>query len=921
MRPVKLRMSAFGPYAGEVVLEFDKLGRSGLYLITGDTGAGKTTIFDALTYALYGEASGQNRQPGMFRSKYADPATPTEVELWFTYRDKEYRVKRNPDYETPKKKGEGFTQRKADAEFTYPDGRVLTRRRDVDEAVRDLMGIDRNQFLQIAMIAQGDFLKLLLASTEERMRIFRQLFRTDLIQALQESLKKRSAALEKDCDALRSSVAGFIKGIVCEEDDVFSVEARALREGKAPVSDALDLLDRMDQRDGDRLEKLDDELSGLDKILEEVNHLLGKQALREQSEAGLRESEKKLSDALQARDEAKAAVLAQQDRQGEREVLELKRSALAAELQRYDELDGLKKRTAGLEEELGRTQDALRDTDQALQDSRTELDSLRQEWAKLEGAEAQAERLTTRKTQAEARRKALAVIQDMLNTLAQVERRLADQQEEYVEAFRKAETAKNDYERSYKAFLDGQAGILAGKLQEGLPCPVCGSTHHPCPALRPEETPTEQELDALKNSWEKLDKAARQASERCKGTVSQVEAKRDEATRSLAEHLPGTGLDEAPAAMQAALTALDTEIKELADAIRTEQDRAKRRRTLDGQIPQREDKLRQLQEQWGKLTAAQERGQTTLSMSSEQLQTLRGQLAYGSKAEAAGAIQAMEEQIADIQAQTEKARNALDAANGEVTRLEGAIDSLRQSLAAEPGCDRQVQEERRKEARDRKVELERQKLQVSTRRATNTAARANIQNASGSLADAERKLAEVKTLSDTANGTLPNKEKIMLETYVQMAYFDRILDRANTRFMAMSGGQYELMRRKEAGNLRSKTGLDLDILDHYNGTYRDVRTLSGGESFIASLSLALGLSDEIQSSSSGVKLDTMFVDEGFGSLDGESLNQVMRALLNLTEGDRLVGLISHVEDFKERIDKQIVVVKEKSGGSRATISV
>ena len=195
MRPIKLSMSAFGPYAGKTVLELDQLGTRGLYLVTGDTGAGKTTIFDAITYALYGEASGDNREPSMFRSKYADPAVPTEVELIFSYGGKQYTVKRNPEYERPKTRGEGFTTQKAEATLTYPDGRVVTKQREVDSAIRDIMGVDRSQFLQIAMIAQGDFLKLLLASTEDRKKIFRQIFKTQRYQALQEKLKQESAAL------------------------------------------------------------------------------------------------------------------------------------------------------------------------------------------------------------------------------------------------------------------------------------------------------------------------------------------------------------------------------------------------------------------------------------------------------------------------------------------------------------------------------------------------------------------------------------------------------------------------------------------------------------------------------------------------------------------------------------------------------
>lgn len=229
MRPIKLTVSAFGPYAGKTVLDLDKLGENGLYLITGDTGAGKTTIFDAITYALYGEASGDNREPSMFRSKYAEATTPTEVELVFSYAGKTYTVKRNPEYERPKSRGEGFTTQKAEVQLKYPDGRVVTKQRDVDNAIRDIMGINRSQFLQIAMIAQGDFLKLLLAPTEERKKIFRQIFKTQLYQDLQDRLKKESGQLNDKCDAARNSINQYrtITSALLEQINEWVTSAKA----------------------------------------------------------------------------------------------------------------------------------------------------------------------------------------------------------------------------------------------------------------------------------------------------------------------------------------------------------------------------------------------------------------------------------------------------------------------------------------------------------------------------------------------------------------------------------------------------------------------------------------------------------------------------------------------------------------------
>ena len=294
MRPIKLTVSAFGPYAGKTVLDLDKLGENGLYLITGDTGAGKTTIFDAITYALYGEASGDNREASMFRSKYADTNTPTEVELIFTYAGKTYTVKRNPEYERPKSRGEGYTTQKAEAQLIYPDGRVVTKQRDVDNAIRDIMGINRSQFLQIAMIAQGDFLKLLLAPTEERKKIFRQIFKTQLYQDLQDRLKKESGQLNDKCDAARNSIKQYIDGITCDENDVLSIEVEKAKNGLLPAKDVMDLIERLLTQDNDKKTAIQKSISDADKALEIVNANLGKIEAKEQTQKALDQAQKNL---------------------------------------------------------------------------------------------------------------------------------------------------------------------------------------------------------------------------------------------------------------------------------------------------------------------------------------------------------------------------------------------------------------------------------------------------------------------------------------------------------------------------------------------------------------------------------------------------------------------------------------------------
>lgn len=298
MRPIKLTMSAFGPYASKTVLDLDKLGTSGLYLITGDTGAGKTTIFDAITFALYGEASGDNRESTMFRSKYANAEIPTEVELAFQYAGKEYYIKRNPEYERPKTRGEGFTTEKANAELHYPDGRVVTKLREVDRAVEEIMGIDRNQFTQIAMIAQGDFLKLLLASTDDRKKIFQKIFRTRCYYVLQERLKNESGKLGKEYETISASIRQYINGIVCDEDDVLSIKVRIAKAGMCSTEDTLELLSTLIANDKEEEEKLDDEQKNIGKSLEEITAILTNHETWSKARKSLEKSKSDLSEAI-----------------------------------------------------------------------------------------------------------------------------------------------------------------------------------------------------------------------------------------------------------------------------------------------------------------------------------------------------------------------------------------------------------------------------------------------------------------------------------------------------------------------------------------------------------------------------------------------------------------------------------------------
>lgn len=919
MRPLKLTMSAFGPYAGKTELELSRLGESGLYLITGDTGAGKTTIFDAITFALYGEASGENRRPGMLRSKYAEPETETYAELCFSYAGKLYTVRRNPEYERPKARGEGTTKQAAAAVLTLPDGRVITRQREVDEAIREILGVDRSQFMQIAMIAQGDFLKLLLASTAERIGIFRQIFKTQLYDRIQTQLQADAGALALQCRAARSSLAQFVSGIEADELDVLSLEAAKAKSGDMPVAEVLDLLKRLIEQDAAEEGKLDRQKETLDRQLEAVNARLGKLDAQEKAKSSVELKRLELADEEKNHAARKAALEAERALGPETDGMAEEKSRLEAELPRYDALDVLQQR-------IGKNRILLRQKETEESEKRRELEAAerqlaahKEELAALADAGLEKQKLGSEKEKKDSRRKALEALRGALAEYGRGLRELQVLQAEYRRASEAYERAQAAYNAKEKAFRDEQAGILAEGLAEGQPCPVCGSTAHPHLAQKSERAPTEAQLEQAKREAEGARLQAQQKSEQCAGARVKRDALADGIRKSLDELGLRGAPDEAEAAVREALEATERENALLVSAIRREEGRMARKAELERDVPRRETELAGQKRELEELANVIAGMKATLRSEQEQLEAEAGALRFESRREAEKAINAWEAELRGRKARLKQAEESFNASDKRIGELKAAIKGLEEQMTEPLGFEREAEEQTKAALAQARREAEQKAKAVGVRLAANRGALKNIEGKASDLDLLEKRLTWVKALSDTANGNISGKEKIKLETYIQMTFFDRIIARANTRLMVMSGGQYELKRRREAENKMSQSGLDLDVIDHYNGTERSVKTLSGGESFKASLALALGLSDEIQSSAGGVRLDSMFVDEGFGSLDEDSLDQAIKALYGLADGNRLVGIISHVAELKRRIEPQIVITKERDGGSRARI--
>ena len=1097
MRPLKLTVSAFGPYAGKVVMDLERLGEQGLYLITGDTGAGKTTIFDAITYALYGEPSGSDRDPSMFRSKYAQPETPTQVELVFSYSGKTYTVRRNPEYERPAKKGGGTTIQKADAELVLPDGRLVTKAREVNREIAGIIGLDRSQFSQIAMIAQGDFRKLLQADTKSRQEIFREIFKTRYYMVFQEKMKSEAGGLQRDCEAARASVQQYIGGVVCQEDDLLRPKVLKAQAGELPFQEAVELIQQLIDQDQAEETRRQEALDWLDGALKEVSALLGKaqeaQKVGEKLEQAQREREELLPQVEMARN----VLQAEQEKMPRQEAIGKELAALEAELPRYqelsrqeDDLAALAESIAALEKNCGRQEEARTAQAQSLEAWRQELDA-------LASVDADRERLLREREQAESRKAALTALntqveqwQTCLQRLgegqhqrekleqqkAELSAQLAEEKEVlkadqesflataglsgekqellhrqeraherqqalsrlltgldeydaeesalqaaqrvYEQVRARSEQMEETYRRKNRAFLDEQAGVLAQSLTEGQPCPVCGSLHHPAPAQLSGGAPTETELEEAKAAWEAAQQAAQEASmaagtqraalkerekqllqamadhidspaldtarerlavcqeealgeltrlhqalmdleaqlvhraeleqeighreevltelegqaAKLQETINLAEVDRSalcgqrrqlEAAlcRDLSAHLEDCPLETAPTAINQALTEIMGEIALLAEREQALADKLRKKQELGQQIPVAEQELRRLEEAAAKIREELAGARSRQKEMAGQIQARRDKLPFPNEESAREKITVLREEHQSLTHALALAQETASERQKELAAADAAMEELRRLLESAQTVDVEaLQQQSQDLTRQRTEESEAQKA-VHTRLVTNQTALNHIRERAADLEKLEERYRWMRALSNTVNGNLTGKEKIALETYIQMTFFDRILQRANLRLLVMSGGQYELKRRREAENNRSQSGLELDVIDHYNGSERSVKSLSGGESFKASLSLALGLSDEVQSAAGGIRLDTMFVDEGFGSLDEESLAQAIRALTGLTEGKRLVGIISHVSELKEKIDKQIIVTKEKTGGSRVEIVV
>lgn len=918
MRPIKLTMSAFGPYSGETVVDFEKLGHSGLYLVTGDTGAGKTTIFDGITYALYGEPNTMGRKNSL-RSKYADITTPTFVELDFEYDGKTYKIRRNPEYERLTKNGKGTTVQKADATLWLPDGAPVTKVTEVNAAVVGIMRINREQFLRVAMIAQGEFRKLLEASTGERKEIFRNIFKTHCAEAVQKRLKDDVRVLANRCKSAQESLQHCVDNVLCDDEDVLALEVKKAKNEAWPTAEVLELLEKLIDSDEKRSEKLNGELAETEKRLAKVDADL----LMLESYNKAKSERDNSAKTLEERNEELVSLKEEHDRAAERKPeLEKLGEEIAAsrnKLARYDDLERhiKEQKTAEAEEKKAKAEKLK--AEEKLHNEKTAEEKLDAELKSLAKAGEQKERLAAELERTEERIAAVGKLVDEVKDRETQKKKLAAEQEKYLELSQEADATKTEFDEKTRLFLDGQAGVLAQRLAEGEKCPVCGSLHHPEPACKLHEVPSEAELEIAKDKAGRAAEKAQKASELCHGLNGRITVAGESIAKKLPEFIGNGDVENCLDELQAAAENERAKREKISAELNTECERINRREAAEKELAMRRERISTLDTKISELRAAAAAAAATAEAEKKTADKLKTELDFESKTLAEIHIKKLEENKNALSHEIEKAEEAYKACREEIIKLKERVKSLDEQLenVCELDGEAAIEEKRLLEAK--KNESKGLEKEVALRLTVNRNNLKNIRSQSKEMLALDEEYRWKNTLCETASGDIKGKSKIMFETYMQMAYFDRIIGLANLRLSTMSGGQYELKRHEESDNFQSQVGLELDVVDYFNGSRRPVGSLSGGESFLASLSLALGLADEIQSSAGGVKLDSMFVDEGFGSLDDDTLNQAMKSLGSLSEGNRLVGIISHVSELKSRIEKQIIVTKNGADGSKVNI--
>lgn len=870
MRPIKLVMSAFGPYAAEVEVDFEKFSGSGVFLITGDTGAGKTTIFDGISFALYGEASGgRSRRAGRsFRSDYATLADDTFVEFTFVHRGRKYKIRRNPDYQRKKLRGEGTTVKSADAEFHCIDtGEIISGADAVGKRVKELIGLDQNQFSQTVMIAQGDFMKILNAGSDERKALFQKLFDTLEYDKIQKKLKEKNDKSLTELDKIKALIQVQLGRINIDENFEKRENLKTYISDEKYIQHLIPLMEEMVDNQSvsyknshEVAEHLKAQLKNAEEELirgESVNRDIEKLRSLKLDMKMLSEKHKhilELENTLENAEKASALEYNEQLLKQNREDISTDEARLAEQKKKMSEMEQLVPQYERMMKEA--TENAS-DSDKIKEKSRTLRDG--------------AVILSQYKEEANKVFKASAAMEKLLD----------DSKEKDAAYIR----IKESYYRS-------QSGLLAKELKEGMACPVCGSVHHPSPAVLEANAATKEDVETA-------DRERNKAESRLSEQEKQL-AERKAYCDSLRQRLEQLQIDENGDERNLIEESerLEKHVQKIIDT------RDKSRKIYEKALIDSE-----------KLKSAVQQLIETIDKKLQKEKNLEADFEAGL---ISSGFCGKENYLAAKR--SEKERKDMD---GEIrqyyekrTVLTAQISDYEDKTKGKQWTE--LSELKKEKVRitselDTAVSKERQ-LEMMLQ--NNTEVLSNLKKQYINLEKIRRESAVIQDLYQTVSGQKAGLYgKLTFEAYVQQYYFKEVIAAANKRMTMLTDGQFLLRCKPQAKNMRSQSGLDLDVMDRSTGKWRDVSTLSGGESFMTSLAMALGLSDVVQSQSGQIRLDSMFIDEGFGSLDENALHQAIKLLSKLADGKRLIGVISHVSELKERIEQKIIVKKTINGST------
>lgn len=911
MKPLHLTMSAFGPYANTVEVPFERFGEGGLYLVTGDTGAGKTTIFDAITFALYGESSGKIRDGSMLRSDYARATQKTQVCLTFFYKGEIYKVERTPQYERAKARGgTGTTKESATATLIYPDGKVLTGVKQVTTAITELIGIDSKQFAQIVMIAQGDFLELLLADTVKRSAIFRKIFNTERIQLFQQNIKQQALEQKRNLEAHKKSVMQYVSQIVCKNKEIEKLKDNVTIYTLKPL---INELEKSILADEIEYNKSQINIDVVRKTLEQLSSKLDKAKECEKIKKDY-ETAKQNLDLLKLKLETLEQNLKNaQQNQPECDKLKTEIAKLENEMPIYTALENAEiqvKKASAKQNQLKIEQDKLELEQKTLKNRLLELDTLIKQ---SENSAVQLEQLKNIKSNLDLYKNALDAVKKQREKALDTYKNYKSSQKEFDRLYKEYETEHAYFLECEKQFYAEQAGLLAKDLTENKPCPVCGSLSHPNPAKLSSSAITQEQLQKAKKADDKAHEhmTLKSIDTAQLGSVAKLEQEQMEkqAYELFGEHILLSEirirLINAQNDYQNKALDCNQKIKEcekqLEDIKHYKNEQDLKTKALDINEKNKEKCKNEF------ITCTAE-----LSSANAQFETLKKQTRYQTQAFAKQALLTAQNRLNMFEKQLETAQTELNIANEEKIKYTTLIQTLSEQLEKMPKRNIEDLQIKYNTLENEQNELNEQHKSRYNRISNNKSIYNSIKDGIVTLEKQDKYCTMIKRISDTANGEISGK-KLTFENYILAFYFEKVVAAANERFYRMTSGQYKLVRRKDGINGRAQGGLELDVMDFYTGKVRNVRTLSGGESFKASLSLALGLSDVIQLGAGGVEIDAMFIDEGFGSLDAESLDSAMRILETLAGDNRQIGIISHVSELRNRIEHKILVTRKRQG--------